>query len=182
MTPGMTGMDVTFDTYPYEWASTRLLIQLPSGCRRVGRWPLKERLADRGVRDQLRAELAARGAAYTGSAGWADLRLGAFTRPENLRWESRTLAEVMEETGRDAVDAICDLLLAENLGRRAGDQRAVERDPPPLRAPPGRHGRHRLHLPGREAVAADLRLLPAGSSASSCATSSSSPSKRRSAR
>ena len=23
------GLDVTFDTYPYEWASTRLLIQLP---------------------------------------------------------------------------------------------------------------------------------------------------------
>ena len=25
----VAGMDVTFDTYPYEWASTRLLIQLP---------------------------------------------------------------------------------------------------------------------------------------------------------
>jgi N-acyl-D-aspartate/D-glutamate deacylase len=32
-----------------------------------------------------------------------------------MRWESRTLAEVMEETGRDAVDTICDLLLAEDL-------------------------------------------------------------------
>ena len=68
------------------------------------------------MRDRLRGELAARGAAYTGSAGWADVRLGAFTRPENLRWESRTLADVMHETGHDAVDAMCDLLLAENLG------------------------------------------------------------------
>ena len=59
---------------------------------------------------------AARGAAYTGRAGWADLRLGAFTHPDNLRWESRTLAEVMEETGSDAVDAMCDLLLSERLG------------------------------------------------------------------
>jgi N-acyl-D-amino-acid deacylase len=110
------GQDVTFDSYPYEWASTRLLIQLPQWVQAGGPIALKERLADRAVRDRLRAEMAARGAAYTGPAGWSDLRLGAFTRPENLRWESQTLADVMDETGSDAVDAICDLLLAENLG------------------------------------------------------------------
>ena len=110
------GQDVTFDTYPYEWASTRLLIQLPQWVQAGGPMALKERLADRAVRDRLRAELAARGAAYTGAAGWADVRLGAFTRPDHLQWESRTLAEVMDETGRDAVDVLCDLLLAENLG------------------------------------------------------------------
>jgi N-acyl-D-amino-acid deacylase len=110
------GLDITFDTYPSEWASTRLLIQMPAWIQEGGPGPLKERLAERGARDRLRAEIAARGAAYTGAAGWADLRLGAFTRPENLRWESRTLAEVMVESGRDAVDAMCDLLLSENLG------------------------------------------------------------------
>ncbi len=110
------GMDVTFDTYPSEWASTRLLIQLPLWVQAGGPMALKDRLSDRGVRDRLRADLADRGAAYTSAAGWADLRLGAFNQTENLRWESRTLAEVMDETGRDAVDAICDLLLSENLG------------------------------------------------------------------
>ncbi|HET6380125.1 MAG TPA: D-aminoacylase [candidate division Zixibacteria bacterium] len=110
-----TGMDVTFDTYPYEWASTRMLIQLPQWVQSGGPMALKELLADRAVRDRIRAELAERGAAYASSAGWADVRLGAFTRPENLRWESRTLADVMNETGTDAVDAICDLLLSEDL-------------------------------------------------------------------
>ena len=110
------GMDVTFDSYPYEWASTRLLIQLPQWVQAGGPTALKERLADRSLRDELRTELASRGAAYTGTAGWADLRLGAFTRPANLQWESHTLAEVMDQTGRDAIDAICDLLLDENLG------------------------------------------------------------------
>ena len=110
-----SGMDVTFDAYPYEWASTRLLIQIPQWVQAGGPMALKERLADRSVRDQLRAELAARGAAYPSAAGWDDLRLGAFTRPENLRWESRTLADVMRERGVDAVDAICDLLLSEDL-------------------------------------------------------------------
>ncbi len=109
------GLDVTFDTYPSEWASTRLLIQLPGWIQDGGPGPLKERLADRSARDRLRDEFRARGAAYTSPAGWADVRLGAFRHPDNLRWESATLADVMRETGRDAVDAVCDLLLAENL-------------------------------------------------------------------
>jgi N-acyl-D-amino-acid deacylase len=110
------GADVTWDTYPSEWASTRLLIQLPLWVQAGGPMPTKERLADRGVRDRLRAELRERGAAYTSPAGWADVRLGAFTRPQNLRWEAMTVADVMRERGVDAVDAMCDLLLDENLG------------------------------------------------------------------
>ncbi|MFL5651418.1 MAG: amidohydrolase family protein, partial [Chloroflexota bacterium] len=111
-----SGLDVTFDTYPYEWASTRLLIQLPQWIQAGGPVPLKERLADRAARDRVRAELAARGASSTSAAGWSDLRLGAFRHPENLRWESHSLADVMAETGRDATDVICDLLLSEDLG------------------------------------------------------------------
>ena len=44
------------------------------------------------------------------------MRLAAFHRPENLRWESHTIADVMRETGHDALDVICDLLLSEDLG------------------------------------------------------------------
>jgi N-acyl-D-amino-acid deacylase len=80
-----------------------------------GPGPLKERLADRAARERVRAELTERGAAYTSTAGWADVRLGYFRRPRNLRWEGRVLAEVMSERGVDAVDAICDLLLEEDL-------------------------------------------------------------------
>jgi N-acyl-D-amino-acid deacylase len=110
------GLDVTFDTYPYEWASTRLLIQLPGWIQAGGPQALRERLADASARDRLRRELAARGAAYASSEGWADVRLGGFTNPDNLRWESGSLADVMRETGADAVDVICDLLVSENLG------------------------------------------------------------------
>ena len=110
------GLDVTFDTYPSEWASTRLLIQLPQWIQAGGPVPLKTRLADRAARDRVRKEFTERGASYASKAGWADVRLGAFRRPENLRWESRTVADVMHETGSDALDVICDLLLAEDLG------------------------------------------------------------------
>jgi N-acyl-D-amino-acid deacylase len=110
------GLDVTFDSYPYEWASTRLLIQMPLWMQAGGPGPLKERLADRSARDRVRDELRRRGgAAYTSAAGWSDVRLGGFTRPENMRWEGRPLSDVMAERGVDAVDAICDLLLGENL-------------------------------------------------------------------
>jgi N-acyl-D-amino-acid deacylase len=109
------GQDVTFDCYPYEWASTRLLIQLPQWVQAGGPMTLLERLTDRGVRDRVRAELADRGAAYASAEGWTDIRLGYFAAPQNLHWESCTLADVMRETGSDAVDAICDLLLAEDL-------------------------------------------------------------------
>jgi N-acyl-D-amino-acid deacylase len=109
------GLDVTFDSYPSEWASTRLTIQLPQWIQAGGPDALKGRLADATARDRIRDELRQRGAAYASPAGWADVRLGAFRRPELLRWESRTIADVMAETGHDAVDVICDLLLAEDL-------------------------------------------------------------------
>jgi N-acyl-D-amino-acid deacylase len=110
------GMDVTFDSYPYEWASTRLLIQLPQWVQAGGPMALKERLADGAVRERIRAELRSRSATFTSPAGWADVRLGAFTLPDLAPWESHTLADYMAETGSDPVDAICNLLLAENLG------------------------------------------------------------------
>jgi N-acyl-D-amino-acid deacylase len=110
------GLDVTFDTYPFEWASTRLLIQLPGWIQAGGPGPLKTRLADRTARDRLRRDIQARGGAVAGGGAWSDVRLGAFRRPELLRWEAKKLSDVMQETGRDAIDTICDLLLEEDLG------------------------------------------------------------------
>ena len=110
------GLDVTFDTYPYEWASTRLLIQLPQWVQAGGPAPLKTRLADRTARDRLRSDIDARGGAVARGGAWSDIRLGNFRRPDLLHWESRTLADAMQETGKDAVDTICDLLLQEDLG------------------------------------------------------------------
>ncbi|HKB28400.1 MAG TPA: amidohydrolase family protein [Candidatus Limnocylindrales bacterium] len=109
------GLDVTFDAYPYEWASTRLLITIPTWVQAGGPGPTKERLADRAVRERIRGELRERGVLFAGAGGLADIRLGYFARPENLRWEARTLGEVATEIGSDIVDVLCDLLLAEGL-------------------------------------------------------------------
>jgi N-acyl-D-amino-acid deacylase len=109
------GLDVTWDTYPSEWASTRLLIMLPPWVQAGGPGPLKERLADRAIRDRLRAEIGERGRAYANANPWAATRLGAFATAEGRRWEGRTLQDVMDETGMDVVDTLCELLLRENL-------------------------------------------------------------------
>ncbi|MDQ4035048.1 MAG: D-aminoacylase [Chloroflexota bacterium] len=109
------GLDVTFDTYPYEWASTRLLIMIPPWAQAGGPMRTKERLMEGTVRDRIRTELAERGILYAGRRAWGDVRLGAFTRPELLRWEGRTLGDVIADRGDDPVDVICDLLVAEDL-------------------------------------------------------------------
>jgi N-acyl-D-amino-acid deacylase len=109
------GLDVTFDAYPYEWASTRLLILIPTWVQAGGPAKTKERLADRSVRDRIRRELGERGVLFAGAGGLRDVRLGYLARPENARWEGRTLGELVDDTHADLVDGLCDILLAENL-------------------------------------------------------------------
>jgi N-acyl-D-amino-acid deacylase len=110
------GRDVTFDTYPYEWASTRLLIQLPHWVQAGGPEPLKQRLADPATRHRLREEMTHHGPTHGAPLTWADIRLGAFSHPANQHWEGQTLEHVSLESDRDPIDALCDLLLDEDLG------------------------------------------------------------------
>ena len=109
------GLDVTFDSYPYEWASTRLLIMIPPWVQAGGPVPTKERLADPSIRDRIRRELGERGVLYAGRGGWHDVRLGAFTRPDLVAWEGRSLGELVDARDADPVDVLCDVLLEEDL-------------------------------------------------------------------
>ena len=132
------GLDVTFDLYPYEWASTRLLIMLPTWVQAGGLGPLKERLADRGTRDaDPRRDDGPRPRCSPATARWDATCASAPSRaPSTSRWEGRTLGDVMRDTGRDAVDAICDLLLAEDLRVEPGHARAPLDGDPGLPAHP----------------------------------------------
>ena len=109
------GQDVTFDAYPYEWASTRLLILIPIWVQDGGPGPTKERLAERAVRDRIRDDLTKRGQLYAGSGGLRDVRLGQLGRPANRPYEGRTLGALIDDRGDDPVDVLCDLLLEEDL-------------------------------------------------------------------
>jgi N-acyl-D-amino-acid deacylase len=109
------GQDVSFDLYPSEWASTRLLILIPIDILDGGPAKTKERLSDLGVRNRIRDDLRARGQLFAGKGGLRDILIGYLRRPENLRWEGRTLGELIDETGKEPVDALCDLLIDEDL-------------------------------------------------------------------
>lgn len=111
------GLDVSFDTYPYEWGGTRLMRLLPNWTQAGGPDALRARLADEATRVRLRREVGAGAAArqYVTSRPFADVRLTNFRRAENAELDGRTLAEVVATTGRHVVDVICDLLLSEEL-------------------------------------------------------------------
>src|SRR4029079_19547396 len=109
------GLDVTFDAYPAEWASTRLLILIPTWVQAGGPIRTKERRAEPSVRDRIRRELQERGQLFAGAGGLKDVRIGYLHRKELLAWEGKTLGELIDVTDSDPVDTLCDLLLAEDL-------------------------------------------------------------------
>jgi N-acyl-D-amino-acid deacylase len=103
------GLDVTFDSYPYNLSSTRLTILLPQWTHDGGYDALMAILRDQGQRERLRREMAPRAGA------WSDMWLTNFKQARHHWFEGRSIAEVSERMDRDPVDAICDLLVAEDL-------------------------------------------------------------------
>ncbi|WP_283137109.1 N-acyl-D-amino-acid deacylase family protein [Rhizohabitans arisaemae] len=108
------GLDVTFDTYPYEWGGTRLVRLLPGWLQADGPDPLQERLSDPALRDRIRAELMDGAAVrqYAVSRPFADVRIGNLTDPADLRFEGWNLADVVVERGGDLTEVLCGLAVA----------------------------------------------------------------------
>ena len=104
-----SGQDVTFDSYPYSLGSTRILIVFPDWVHDGGPERLKQALADEDARERLRGEVVPR------APTWHDMWLTYFKRPENHRYEGRSIAEIAEMRSQHPVDALCDLLIEEDL-------------------------------------------------------------------
>lgn len=126
-----SGMDITFDAYPYPWSSTTLLILVPQWVQEGGPDAAIQRLSDPELRPMLREALDARASAYGGEGIWDRVRVGGFTRPENLAYEAQTLASIMRDQGRHPADVVCDLLVSEDL---EVNQVASTQDPSTLEA------------------------------------------------
>jgi N-acyl-D-amino-acid deacylase len=103
------GLDVTFDSYPYVYSSTRLLIMFPDWIHDGGPDHLKAALRSPDARQRLRADVAPRG------QSWQDIWLTSFKQPHNHTYEGRSVAEVALMREQHPVDALCDLLLEEDL-------------------------------------------------------------------
>ena len=105
----ISGQDVTFDSYPYVYGSTRLLILFPDWVHEGGPEKIKKALSSAKVRERLRQEVSPR------ATSWHEMWLTYFKRPENHRFEGRSVAQIADMLDNHPVDALCDLLLSEDL-------------------------------------------------------------------
>ena len=103
------GQDVTFDSVPLYPGSTRLLILFPDWAHEGGPEALKEVLRSEESRKLLREEV------HSSAASWQDLWITYFKRTENQKYEGVSVSELAIMRGQHPVDAICDLLLEEDL-------------------------------------------------------------------
>ena len=89
-----SGTDVTFDSYPYIYGSTRVLILFPDWIHDGGPSKVKEALRSEDARKRLREEVIPR------SQSWHDMWLTYFKRPENHQYEGQSIAALGESRGR----------------------------------------------------------------------------------
>jgi N-acyl-D-amino-acid deacylase len=103
------GLDVTFDSYPYVYSRTRLLIMFPDWLHTGGPASIVAGLRSAEARQRLRDEVRPRG------QSWQDIWLTYFKHEHNHQFEGRSVAEVAIMRNQHPVDALCDLLLEEDL-------------------------------------------------------------------
>ena len=103
------GLDVTFDCYPYPVGGTRISIVFPQWAQDGGPERLKEVLRSPDGRERIGRDVQPRG------RGWHDMWLTYFQQPHNRQYEGKSVAEIADLMGKQPVDAVCDLLLDEDL-------------------------------------------------------------------
>lgn len=99
-----SGVDVTFDMYPYSAACTHLLMMLPEWAQAGGYEASMGRLTSPADRERLRAETATR----IGERG--EITLSCVE--EGAAFEGRSIGELARESGQADVDWMFDLLAA----------------------------------------------------------------------
>ncbi len=107
------GVDVTFDAYPYVHTGSRALVMIPEWTHEGGPQALLARLRDPKVRSRMRQESDPRAARWRAGDG---ITLGGFRKPQNKKLDGMTIGQIADELAKDPLDALCDLLLDENLG------------------------------------------------------------------
>ena len=105
-----SGVDVTFDQYPYAAASTILHSLLPYWVHAGGPAALLERIRQPAVRDEIGDAVAPMWGLTLDSYIFSNV-----PSAKNKEWEGRSLGDLARHQGKRMVDAICDLLLEENL-------------------------------------------------------------------
>jgi N-acyl-D-amino-acid deacylase len=114
------GVDITVEQYPYAAASTMLSAVLPPWVHADGPERTLEHLADEETRERIRRDVEEwriEGWENIGAlTGWDGVVVSDVATEENADLEGMSVAAIADERGVDPIDAICDLLIEEELG------------------------------------------------------------------
>src|SRR5215212_5173695 len=112
------GMDVTADIYPYIAGSTSLSACLPPWALEGGTEKMLSRLRDPATRQRLKKEISEDQQAweniYLGSGGPGGVLISAVVNRELDSLQGKRVSEIAAEQKKDPLDAVFDLLLADN--------------------------------------------------------------------
>lgn len=108
------GERITADMYTYTASSTGLASAIPPWFHEGGPERLYERLSDPAVRGQIRQAIEQPGEdwenLYEASGGAEGVLIVGVRRPENRRFQGKTLAQIAEQEGTDPIEALMDLV------------------------------------------------------------------------
>jgi len=112
------GADVTANMYPYARASNGLDACLPLWVREGGLDKMLARLADSSARARIKQDMADPNATtwenqWYGAGGGDGVMLSSVLKPELRKYEGMTLTEIGRAMGKDARDAVMDLVVAD---------------------------------------------------------------------
>lgn len=144
-----SGLDVTFDSYPYIAQSTALIVFLPRWVNDGGPDAILERLAQPETRRKICADLRSR------SIDWSHRILTAVPSRKNSIYVGKSLLEAAAMAGSEPAEFFCDLLLEEKLAVGFLTRLGVEED---VR----RIMRHPCHIAGSDGILVGEKPNPRG--------------------
>jgi N-acyl-D-amino-acid deacylase len=112
------GLDVTADAYPYTAGQNGLSANLPLWVREGGRDKMVARLQDPKVRARVKEEILKDDGTwedqYMGSGGAKGVLIVSVVNTALKKYEGKTLEEIAREEGKDPLDALMDLVIADH--------------------------------------------------------------------
>ncbi|WP_371377302.1 amidohydrolase family protein [Sporomusa aerivorans] len=113
-----SGIEVSYDIYPYTAGLTSLSACLPPWIFEGGVAKMIERLQDKSIRSRIRKEIAEGLPGWQNfvksAGGWGKFFVSSVRSEENKHLEGKFIPEIGEMQGKDPYDAAFDLLIAEN--------------------------------------------------------------------
>jgi dihydroorotase/N-acyl-D-amino-acid deacylase len=106
------GLDITADQYPYAASSNDLDASLPVWVREGGREKMLARLRDPAARAKAREDHV-KDDPYWLDGGASRILITGVLNPELKKHEGRTIEEIAKAEGKDAFEALMDLVLAD---------------------------------------------------------------------